>query len=236
MTRLDLSKNELSDIKGVAFNKELSWLSVAGNHLKDLSNFSELSKLKGTQGAVPLHCVLMPCAVLTASNNEIARVEGLHRCTKLNAIVLAHNQIKYIQDLSALKELNTIVLSHNQLELISSIGQPTGLVKLAVAHNKLRMIPDLTFAPKLQELRWNDNKLLNLPETLARCPAYVHVAQLPFAHAYTQALAARRWKQSYPVVRGRCGSERHAALDTADAQGEPHLRPARLQGQGTPFR
>lgn len=50
MQRIDLSENELKStesLSGLKYCKDISWISVAHNHLADLSPLCDLSKLQG---------------------------------------------------------------------------------------------------------------------------------------------------------------------------------------------
>lgn len=58
LRRVDLSKNALQSVEGLAFNKELTWVSISNNQVESLADMAKLPKLQGAPGASPLPLLL----------------------------------------------------------------------------------------------------------------------------------------------------------------------------------
>ncbi len=83
LVSLDLNHNKLSDLNNLPVDSPLEELDVSSNKLKSLEPITVFSKLK----------------FLHAKYNEIEKIDSLKKMTSLKLIVLDHNQIKSITPL-----------------------------------------------------------------------------------------------------------------------------------------
>ncbi|KCV72621.1 hypothetical protein H696_00205 [Fonticula alba] len=156
MVRIDLTKNAIKDLSGLAHNYHLSVIYASFNQIEDMS---DLAKLKSAR-------------VIHLGGNNITTISGLENLTELRALVLNNNRITRAEGFGHLPHLNTIVLSHNPLSMPPVIRSfPKTLTKLALANTGLRAVPeDLgKHLPELQELSLNGNKILSIGDALTGC-------------------------------------------------------------------
>lgn len=162
--RLDLSGNELASVEsiaGIQYNKGLTWLSLAKNHLSDVDCLRNLRKL----------------TVFNLASNELFEIpHWLRYFTQLRALILNSNRFVRLERPLALPEsISTIVISDNQIDSLGGLSDRrfSQLTKISAARNDITELPP-TFAKHLQslrELRLADNKIAllsiaSLPNTL----------------------------------------------------------------------
>ena len=80
LTRLDLSKNKLTSLDGVAMNTALRWLSVAGNAIDSADALKDLEHLE----------------VLNLGRNQLAGKVAVGRLRALKALIANDNQITLV--------------------------------------------------------------------------------------------------------------------------------------------
>lgn len=80
LTRLDLSKNKLTSLDGVAMNTALRWLSAAGNALTRAEALRDLEQLE----------------VLNLGRNQLAGKVAVGRLRALKALIANDNQITLV--------------------------------------------------------------------------------------------------------------------------------------------
>jgi Leucine-rich repeat (LRR) protein len=100
LTRLDLSKNKLTSLDGVAMNTALRWLSVAGNAIDSADALKDLEHLE----------------VLNLGRNQLAGKVAVGRLRALKALIANENQItlvggKYLRDEHLCRAPDTLQLS-----------------------------------------------------------------------------------------------------------------------------
>ncbi|KAK9841488.1 hypothetical protein WJX74_006677 [Apatococcus lobatus] len=155
LTRLDLSRNQLSRLDGLAACASLKWLNLASNHVSSIGPLASLSNLQ----------------VLNLGSNQLKGTIGLASLTALGALILPDNQLTGITGLSKLPRLNTLVLKGNALQSLGhSLEGCSGLKKLSLGHNGLTSLGTaLQSCCALHELRLSHNQLTSLPDELAAC-------------------------------------------------------------------
>ena len=167
LIRLDISKNQLTSLDGVAMNTSLRWLSAAGNALtsadalKDLEHLEVLNLGRNQlEGKVAMGR-LRALKALIANDNQITLVGGecpwgklQQLCVQLRhtlaalpvmvdvprLLIFAHPACLRClpAGLDKCKELNTLVLSHNAIASLGSwVATCAKLEKLSLSHNQL---------------------------------------------------------------------------------------------------
>lgn len=125
--RLDVSKNSLTSLDGVASVPSLRWLSAASNNLAS------------APGAGAALKELASLEVLNLGRNRLEGKLSVGRLQALKALILNDNQLTLVGGLEKARELNTLVLSHNALASLGAwLAGCAQLEKLSLSHNQLR--------------------------------------------------------------------------------------------------
>ncbi|MGC7871172.1 leucine-rich repeat domain-containing protein [Desulfosporosinus sp. SYSU MS00001] len=93
----------VTQLNGIEYLTNLSYLSLKGNAIRDLGPLKELKNLK----------------YLCLDNNHINDISELHGLTNLKIISLYNNEIDDISPLEGLYNLKTLVLSKNEIKKIN---------------------------------------------------------------------------------------------------------------------
>ena len=107
LKEIDLSDNNISNLKGIEYAINLTNLNLNKNDIVDASYLGKLTKLK----------------VLELSENRIEDVSFLSKLKNLESIGLDSNNISFIPDLSNLKKLMLINICDNKISDLSFIDR-----------------------------------------------------------------------------------------------------------------
>ena len=146
LTTLEAEDVGISDLTGLEFATNLTWLSLADNQIADLSALKGLTKLE----------------VLNLSGNQITDISALAGLTKLRWLGLDGLSGNTITDIAALKgltNLRVLYIGNNQITDISALAGLTNLTHLYLWNNQITDVSALAGLTKLIELFLNDNPL-----------------------------------------------------------------------------
>ena len=121
LTSLNLSVNQISDIKPLSNLTNLTSLSLSGNKISDIKPLSNLTKL----------------TTLDLLGNQISDIKPLSNLTKLTSLYLSGNQISDTAPFSNLTNLTKLDLSGNQISDIKPLSNLTNLTFLSLSGNPL---------------------------------------------------------------------------------------------------
>ncbi|MBN1802155.1 MAG: leucine-rich repeat protein [Candidatus Lokiarchaeota archaeon] len=161
---LDLSDNQLKEIKGLENLIKLKRLNLSNNNITEIEGIQHLSDL--------LH--------LDLSNNKIKKITNLENCKKLEHLDLSGNDIEKIEGLENLKDLKELKLEENKIKAIENINHLSKLTWLDLRGNELTRIENLDELTNLETLNLSENpisKLENL-DSLTNLKR-LHVKYLP---------------------------------------------------------
>lgn len=132
LQKVDLSHNEVSDLRPLAGNHALKELNVSHNKLSSLEAFDETGAFAvGTR----------TLARLDVSFNNIQTLPENFNCTYLTKLNVAHNRVSKIRGLKQLTFLAELDLSHNCLAETTGVGAVAANVSsLSLAHNSISKI------------------------------------------------------------------------------------------------
>jgi internalin A len=150
LTELNLSGNQLADIKGLEQLTQLTELNLGKNQLtkiKDLKHLTHLTKLD-------------------LSDNQLADIKGLEQLTQLTQLDLSDNRLADIKGLEQLNKLVELNLSGNQLVEITGVKNLTQITQLRLSSNRLTDIKGLEQLSQLTQLDLSGNQLTEIPEYL----------------------------------------------------------------------
>ena len=121
LQKLDLSANQLTNMKGLENLAKLQVLVLHSNKLTDLKGLEKLTHLKR----------------LILNINKLTDLKSLQNLSQLEALGLAGNQLADVKDLERLTQLKELHLGINQLTDVKGLEKLTRLEKLYLQNNKL---------------------------------------------------------------------------------------------------
>ncbi|MFH0733038.1 MAG: COR domain-containing protein [bacterium] len=133
LSKLNLYRNNLTDIGYIKELKNLTTLDLSNNGLKDVSYIKELKNL----------------TYLTLSRNSLTDISFIKGLNNLTILDLSGNYIIDVSYIRELKNLTTLDLSYNKLTDISYIRELKNLTALNLYSNKLT---DVSYMNKLKNL------------------------------------------------------------------------------------
>ncbi len=151
--RLDLSNNDIADLRGLEHCTAISDLVLWHNRVVDLTPIARLTNLTR----------------LSAGKNAIASVRPLQGLGHLRELLLVYNQVTDITPLTALP-LERMSLSANPVADFSPLAEIPTLTTFYMAHSELTTIPFAPYIASVRELWLEDNALTDLTP-LASLPA-----------------------------------------------------------------
>lgn len=146
LNELDLSFNQLTEIKNLENLTELIVLNLGHNQLKEIKNLEKLIKINS----------------LGLSRNQIAELNGLENLNLLIELDLSHNLISKIKGLENLNQLKRLYLSNNQLNEINGLDKLSRLTRLYLENNQIKKINGLEKLINLDSLFLNENQLVEI--------------------------------------------------------------------------
>ncbi len=143
LTELDLSYNEISQTKGLDALTALTELDLSGNRISEIKKLGPLTALTG----------------LNLSYNQISEIKNLDALTALTGLDLSFNQISEIKNLNTLSALTELYLSENKVSEIKNLDALTALTKLDLSFNQISEVKNLDALTALMELQISDNEI-----------------------------------------------------------------------------
>lgn len=130
---LDLSQAGISNLEGIQYFKNVTFLKLHENNIQDLTPLSNLTKLKilllndnVIEDIAPL-ANLKNVILLNLNNNQVTNLQMLKNIPHMHYLYISHNKVNDIIPLDHFKELDFFDYSFNQISDISSINNLTEL-------------------------------------------------------------------------------------------------------------
>lgn len=130
---LDLSQASISNLEGIQYFKNVTFLKLHENNIQDLTPLSNLTKLKILllndnliEDIGPL-ANLKNVTLLNLNNNQVTNLQMLKNIPHMHYLYISHNKVNDITPLDHFKELDFFDYSFNQISDISSINNLTEL-------------------------------------------------------------------------------------------------------------
>ncbi|MBL7724831.1 MAG: leucine-rich repeat domain-containing protein, partial [Chitinophagaceae bacterium] len=143
---LDLSYNQITEIKGLDKLSGLTSLNLSDNQITEIKGLDKLSGLTS----------------LNLSDNQITEIKGLDKLSGLTSIALSGNQITEIKGLDKLSGLTSIALSGNQITEIKGLDKLSGLTSLDLDSNQITEIKGLDKLSGLTSLDLDSNQITEI--------------------------------------------------------------------------
>ena len=125
---LDLSQAGISNLEGIQYFKNVTFLKLHENNIQDLTPLSNLTKLKilllndnVIEDIAPL-ANLKNVILLNLNNNQVTNLQMLKNIPHMHYLYISHNKVNDITPLDHFKELDFFDYSFNQISDISSVN------------------------------------------------------------------------------------------------------------------
>ena len=125
---LDLSQAGISNLEGIQYFKNVTFLKLHENNIQDLTPLSNLTKLKilllndnVIEDIAPL-ANLKNVILLNLNNNQVTNLQMLKNIPHMHYLYISHNKVNDITPLDHFKELDLFDYSFNQISDISSVN------------------------------------------------------------------------------------------------------------------
>eukprot|EP01135_Chromosphaera_perkinsii_P012267 Nk52_evm4s2630 gene=Nk52_evmTU4s2630 len=169
LQELDLSNNELTDLRPLSSMQHLLKLNASHNRLTKLLDFTPPLNL--IEADFSNNC-LVEIADLSAhvfleklclDKNAITKIEGLDQCKRLNTLSLKRNEISKIENLTGLP-LERLVLRRNKIRKIQNLETLHNLVSLDLSKNRISSLKGLQGHDYLQKINLEGNKVIDITQ------------------------------------------------------------------------
>ena len=167
---LDLSENQITEIKGLDSLKNLEFLSLYSNKIIELKGLENLIELKDLHiGGNRISNIenldnLKNLITLDLSPNEITEIKNLEKLESLRILFLSENQIKEINGLDSLTNLKQLELDDNKLDEIKGLDHLKNLETLSLCGNNITEIKELKNCQNLKSLALEKNEILEIKD------------------------------------------------------------------------
>ena len=168
LTRLDAPNANISDLTGLAFATDLTWLNLGENQISDASALSGLNNLKSLQlgynaiSDVSALSNLNKLEHLNLNANGISDISALSSLTNLKWLWFSDNLTSDVSALSNLNKLEHLNLSANLISDISALSGLTDVKWLKLFKNQISDVSPLSNLNKLEALELSTNLISNI--------------------------------------------------------------------------
>ncbi len=146
MGPLDASLRNITDLRGLQYASNLTYLHLRNNQISDISVVAELTNL----------------AELYLNSNKISDISAVGGLTNLAILDSNHNEISDISVLTGLKNLSWLDLSGNQINDISAVAGLTYLTRLDLEKNHISDISALAGLTRLKYMNLSNNQICDI--------------------------------------------------------------------------
>lgn len=168
LKKLALAGNQISEIKNLSSLKNIIYLNLSSNQIKKIKNLTLLKKLKRLDLShnqilkIEKLDSLINLYDLNLFSNQIEEIENLDTLQNLTTLSLYGNQIKNIKNLESLKKLTFLDLSLNQIYEIKNLETLINLKELMIWGNKINQLKGLDTLSNLRTLFVSDNEITEI--------------------------------------------------------------------------
>lgn len=175
LTKAVLTDCKLSTISGLEGAKQLQYLDLSNNTIRNLDPISSLNQL---QELNLQHNALTDLKVLSGlstlqkldvSYNALTSVTPLSGCNSLVWLDFSNNSVTSVEGINKLTALTYLNASSNQLTDVTPLASCVNLEKLYIASNSLTMITELSPLVKLTVFDFSNNQVTALPNWSDEC-------------------------------------------------------------------
>ena len=175
LTKLTLSGCSLSTTAGLDAAKNLTFLDLSNNAIRNIDPLTGLQKLQEINMAhnalndLTALSTLPTITTLDVSYNNLTTLSPITSFTGLKKLVAGKNLITDLSGFQKLTALMELDLSNNTITDISPLSTCVALEKLVVSGNTIKDITVLSALNKITDLNFSNNKVTKLPQFQTDC-------------------------------------------------------------------
>jgi Leucine-rich repeat (LRR) protein len=168
LTSLDANIKNISNLSGLEYCVNLTWLSIFGNQITDISPLASLTNITYLQLWGNQICDVSPLASLNQLTwlglgyNQITDISSLSSLTSINNIYVDHNSVVDLSPLSSLINLYSIDMGRNQISNVSPLQYLVNLRSISLGENQIIDIAPMQNLTNLNYLYLNDNQITDI--------------------------------------------------------------------------
>ncbi|CAL6095756.1 leucine-rich_repeat domain-containing protein [Hexamita inflata] len=161
---LDLSQNQIRNIKFVHKMINAKTINLGFNQITDISyiqQFAQLEQLTLNNNQITEFKQTLPnLKILDLRNNQVQNLEHIQKCPKLTQLYVENNAVESLKGIEQLK-LEILYAANNKISDIQQIRNMTSIETLDLANNLITDIYPLKKLVNVQLLYLNHNRILN---------------------------------------------------------------------------
>lgn len=167
---LDLSNNNISNLKYISKLSNLNTLKLSNNNIKSTSGIDSLNMLMyldlSNNDISNISSIenLEHLKSLNLSNNNVSSISSIENLNKLYELKLSDNNIKNLSSIETLSNIKYLDLSHNKIKDISVLENLTELEKVDLSYNEISDVNYFENNLNLQILNLEDNQIRIMPD------------------------------------------------------------------------
>ena len=169
---LDLSYNQITEIKGLDYLVNLQKLNLHNNQITEIKGLNNLINLQelvlDSNKITEIKAIdnLINLQKIYLGTNHITEIKAIDNLINLQELVLYNNNIKEIKAIDNLVNLQKIYLGTNQITEIKGLNNLVNLKELYLGINQITNIKGLDNLVNLKELYFGNNQITELPISL----------------------------------------------------------------------
>lgn len=158
----------LTDITGLEYATNLTWLALNANNISDISPLAGLTKLiqlnldnNNISNLTPL-ANMTNLVYLVLNGNNISDISSLAGLTSLTQLYLDYNSVSDLSLLANLETLQTLRVQYNGITSVGPLGSMPGLMYLNLGHNSISDLSGLAGLSSVTNLQLYYNNISDL--------------------------------------------------------------------------
>ena len=170
LSRLTLDNCGLSTIAGLSDTRNLIYLSIRNNTIRNLEPLAAMTGLQelhmSHNALTSLNALggLTNLTVLDVSSNSLTSISPIAACIKLQTLDVSGNQLTELDCVSSLVCLTELHADYNQLTDVAVLGGCAGLKELTISNNAIEDITAFVTLTALEDLDFSYNQVTELPQ------------------------------------------------------------------------
>lgn len=175
LQKLTLNNCSLSTISGLEFAKNLTYLDLGNNAIRDIAPLSKLVNLQtltmkqNALNDLSALSTLNALTVLDVSFNNLTTISPIATITGLKSLDVSNNSLEEIANVQQLTNLEYLSIACNGISDVDPIAACVMLTKLDVSTNDISDISELSVLDKLETFNFSYNSVTKIPEWDADC-------------------------------------------------------------------
>lgn len=175
LQKLTLNNCSLSTISGLELAKNLTYLDLGNNAIRDITPLNKLSNLQtliikqNALNDLSALSTLSGLTLLDVSFNNLTTISPISTLTGLKSLDISNNSLEEITSVQQLVNLEYLNVSCNGISNINPIAACVMLTKLDISTNDISDISELAVLDKLETFNFSYNSVTKIPQWDVNC-------------------------------------------------------------------